>query len=481
MFFICLFPLAKLLGRAQNQLSLKLKNWPFDNGDGHLKALNENELDSLVDTARKLKGAQLQEVLCFDTDLALGHWTGSQLRWLWIDLSNATPSFWVLDQLPPSAGPRRRQPVQLFIKAHGLRQPLTEIRREVKLGRVLTFVYGESLTMEFRAIPRSVNLLVRGPEGKSVSWAKVKALKPQQQSASESAGASAEELKEQWWRHRWGRLEGRQKGPSQGVKAEQLRRQLERMIQKKEKALVQVEEACKAQSDPSWRDLGHWLLQNQQFSFARKSELPVELQARLVEENGLAWNIDQCFAKAKALEAKIEGSQNRRQTLLAQLKELQSISPSNPELEKILIGLTPGAVPKKGAQASAQRPRSFSGQRRLRCRKMAWEDGQEFFVGLSAQDNMELLRQARAWDMWLHLRDQPGAHGILRRERRQQVSDDRLKEAGLFLISNQKGLKPEPGERWALMVAERRFVQPIKGDSLGRVQVRNERSIFLKT
>ncbi|MFN9065949.1 MAG: DUF814 domain-containing protein, partial [Bdellovibrionales bacterium] len=96
--------------------------------------------------------------------------------------------------------------------------------------------------------------------------------------------------------------------------------------------------------------------------------------------------------------------------------------------------------------------------------------------GKSAQDNLALLRAAKAWDLWLHLRDYPGSHLILSLDKGQSVPQEVLNEAALWLAeSSVKSKVKLSGMRFDVLVVECRFVRPIKGDKLGRVNYQNER------
>jgi predicted ribosome quality control (RQC) complex YloA/Tae2 family protein len=92
-------------------------------------------------------------------------------------------------------------------------------------------------------------------------------------------------------------------------------------------------------------------------------------------------------------------------------------------------------------------------------------------VGRSSRDNLALLRKARAWDFWLHLKDVPSAHAILQREKNQHLKDQDLNKAGKWLVEQSFRLKKEKyqGQRFEVVFAECRYVRPIKGDKVGRV------------
>ncbi len=452
-----------------------------------MKPVSEQELEALVGEARLLVGSPLQEVVLVGRDLALGHWTSEGLKWLWLDLNSVCPLMMVFPSWPQGFKKKSEtKPIRLFLRAHGLNRPLTRVVRDQSLGRVVRLTWGGDFHLEFRSIPRAVNLILQNAEGKKISWSKLRPLGAQRKEASPAPESplfrSPQEIQAQW-RAKSVPSSPKGKSPAAPSSLAELRRRLNLVLQKKRRALERVEVALTEQKESPWRSLGKWLLQHQQESFSRLKELPEDWVHRLKVESGLAWNIENCFQRAKEQEAKLQGTQHRKEQLIEEVRQLQALMQEGVEVSALESALASHQKP-AGSRTPSRKDQVRSASKsspRLRCRKLSWGNGQEFLVGLSARDNLQLLKQARAWDFWFHLKDRPGAHGILRRERHQEVSEARLHEAGHFLLSVQLGSQLKPGEVWALTVAERRFVQPIKGDRLGRVQFRNERSLVVKT
>ncbi len=162
----------------------------------------------------------------------------------------------------------------------------------------------------------------------------------------------------------------------------------------------------------------------------------------------LSWNIQNCFYKSSLQEAKLAGARERILHLQQQIQALK--------LDPTLVRSKPAALPKLQSR----------GLRVLHLR-----DNLRAVFGASGQDNLRLLRQARAFDLWVHLKDQAGAHCIVQREKNLQPSDkewaqvlDRLVELSFSVAQ-----RPLRGDRLEVWVTECRYVQPIKGDRLGRV------------
>ncbi len=100
------------------------------------------------------------------------------------------------------------------------------------------------------------------------------------------------------------------------------------------------------------------------------------------------------------------------------------------------------------------------------------------YCGKSAADNLALLRQAKAWDYWLHLRDYPGAHAIIHRQRDQLISEGEIFEVAEWVAKESLSSKSLlVGQKIAIVMVECRFVRPIKGDKLGRVTYHSERTL----
>lgn len=101
-------------------------------------------------------------------------------------------------------------------------------------------------------------------------------------------------------------------------------------------------------------------------------------------------------------------------------------------------------------------------------------NGITLYIGRSAKDNLNLLRRANSWDLWVHLRDFPGAHGIIHRNRGAEVTDDLLEKAALLVARESARKYLSDGDKFDCLFAECRFVKPIKGDKIGRVTYREE-------
>ena len=95
--------------------------------------------------------------------------------------------------------------------------------------------------------------------------------------------------------------------------------------------------------------------------------------------------------------------------------------------------------------------------------------------GKNAKNNLDLLRAAKPWDLWMHLKNLPSSHILIRKNKKQRVNkEDLLKIAKYFLEKNRKFGSYE------FVFSEVRFIHPIKGDKLGRVKMSKYQSFIIK-
>ncbi|RYZ75002.1 MAG: DUF814 domain-containing protein, partial [Proteobacteria bacterium] len=231
-------------------------------------------------------------------------------------------------------------------------------------------------------------------------------------------------------------------------------------ISKKEQALVRMSEELALKTSGQHRALGEWLKAN-----GDVHAVPVEWLELVDKDKSLSWNIEHAFHRAKENERKSEGTKARIALVAQELEDLKKNGPRKFDTE---------AREKKAGT-------SLLGRADAKGRRHTIGD-LDVYVGKSAADNLALLRKAQAFDLWLHLRDQPGSHAILRRTRGRNVTDQELREAGTWVIEQTTGKRARElaGEKFDLLIVECRYVRPIKGDKLGRVNYTNDRVMSIK-
>ena len=105
-----------------------------------------------------------------------------------------------------------------------------------------------------------------------------------------------------------------------------------------------------------------------------------------------------------------------------------------------------------------------------------WLDGVQVLVGRSGAQNDAALRLADANDLWLHARNVPGAHTLLRSGGR-DVPEDIISQAAQIAAYYSKLRESTSAE---VDVTRRRFVRRISGSPPGLVTYRNEYTIRVK-
>lgn len=420
-----------------------------------MKAWTVAELDNVIASLKALLGARLQEIKAAGNDLALGFFTRGEMLWLWADLNALRPSLLPWTEIPLTLENKKKTPLNLFLRAHFDGHKLTGVERVVAAGRVVLLSFSGGQTLEIRLFPHGCNVIARAGE-KSLSVNKVEPLTEAPAAPLDLLNRDLETLREQWLGFRGGKS-----GKTGGKKHQQndpvarVRSELAR----KEKALRKVDEELQRKNDLPWRALGEWIKEKQTL------EVPTEWSPFVDKRRKLAWNIDQCFNKARDVEGKIFGTEQRRKLLCEEIEGLKR-ELDKPPGEMTTRPQTPSLQPLKDSEATG--------------RTLRLTEELVAVAGKNASDNLKLLRKARAWDYWLHLQDQPGSHVILFRNKSTSVSDAVLKQVVAWFTRIQFGKKYANyvGDKVKVIVTECRHVRPIKGDRLGRVNYQDER-IFI--
>ena len=421
-----------------------------------MRPLTIGEIETLAAHLRSLAGARLQKVYSSEKDLVLEFYGSGQEFWLWWDLSPIAPVAVFLEARPPQL-PRVKKPVALFIHSHGVNRHLVTAERLQGQGRVLRLYLGSVGTkledccqIEGRLFPHGQNLVVK-EDKKCVWWRKPQPLPEMGLKELVEAGRRLEEVAAQWC-------------GGGGVQAKSLKapkeadKKLKQEVARRERAICKIKQDLEKHREVQWRQLGEWL------SASQALEVPEQWQKMIDSSKSFSWNLERCFQKAKTLEAKRGGTEERLYQLQEELSQLKS----------------------KGLEAlKSQRPRVAPIKRgtkqEAKTRHLELEGKFLAYVGRSAKENLNLLRQARAWDLWLHLRDYPSSHCIIRRNKKEAVPEAALRQAAQWMARASFGRKAKQkrGEKLTLLYAECRYVQPIKGDKIGRVLFRNESTLTI--
>lgn len=414
------------------------------------KSLNVLQLQKWIDLLRdSLAGAQLQQVWSFNEGLVLKIYLRAEY-YLVLDLKVSQPAILLLQQEPPFK--KEAKPVALFLNSHAKNLRLTQIELQQEYGRVVKLQWSggpKTVSMQAVLIPRQANLHVEA-EGKKISFYKPQVLSP---TTGKLEGLS-EEFTPEVFLNEWGAARFEQKASkSKGS-------DLGKQIEKKQQALAKMQADAGREDSQLLRSFAQSLQEGA--GVVPPQELEQLLQGFVGSRFELA---EKCFALAKQLEAKNEIRGQR-------IAMLQS------ELELLRARQVEGGEESQAAQEQGRLP-ELSQKLGAEARKLALGSGAVAYIGKSAKDNLLILRNAQARDMWIHLRDYPSAHAVIKRNKTYVLTDQDLRKVGAWLIKESLRNKAVIGDRYDVIFAECRYVKPIKGDKIGRVTYKNEKTIRL--
>ncbi len=196
--------------------------------------------------------------------------------------------------------------------------------------------------------------------------------------------------------------------PSQKVQGE---------IRKKESTIAKIQAELAKQDEIQYQKLGEHLKYS--------DEVPSELLAFYDTKKTVAENRERAFQKAKDIVRKREGTEKRYQVLQNEILALRTKLAKEDFTEQTSVA---SQVLKKSDSSA---------------RKKTLTSGFEVVIGKTGKDNLAILRQSRAWDYWFFLKDYPGAHAILFRNKTQNVPDSAIEEVAMWIIQESLGKKLE--------------------------------------
>lgn len=417
-----------------------------------MRPLKPGEIELLANTLRHLEGARLQKVLSSKKDLVLEFWNKGNLYFLWYEDMSLRPylTFWP-DKLPMSFK-KSALPIQLFLKAHFVGRSLESIGFYPEYGRMIKLFFSEQKSLEFRLFPHGQNVLASSEE-KTISLHRPKALTKMENIDSLTDDLrSVEEFSLEWLSHKSPKKilkDGKSLQPKEPVNTD-----LEKKKKKLKKAIERVQLELERKSQALWSDLAKWLQAHRSYN-----DLPLDYASYVDQKRSVQWNINNAFEKSKEVKRKRHGTEERLSLLKKELSELE---------QKGEAALKKPSQVSRGASLSQVKGRSLHVSENVKA-----------IAGKSAKDNLKLLRQAKPWDLWFHLKDLPSSHLILFKPKSLALSpkDEERVIQWFFKQSFGKRWELEKGVKHEVLVAECRYVKPIKGDRLGRVTYQKEKTI----
>lgn len=414
-----------------------------------MNQLHSLEIKNIVSEMQSLLDSKVQNVFISDRGLGLELFKTSKIIYLWFELEPTNPFILSFEKLPQAIKLKKTAPMLLFLRAHIDGKRLSEVRHVEELGRVVEFEFGydNPLKLEIRLFPHGANAIAHF-EKKKISFDKIKEIKSGGgDMGHESPGRSLSTVSQLW-------LDSKKSSNVSKKDPELLK---EKEIQKKEKALVKTQEHLLELQNDKWAKLGEWLKENQTL------KAPKEFSEYIDLKKSFSQNIQIAFEKAKKNQEKISGTLERIKIIQNEISNLKNANPSSFDKQA-------------KAPIKSNKSDNWKGYR------LSLNPKVEVFVGKNAQENLSILRFAQSWDYWMHIKDYPGAHGIIRRPRNYEVTDEELKTVARFIASKSRKsahfLGPE--DVFEVLIAECRYVRPIKGDKLGRVNYSNERVLNVR-
>ncbi len=431
--------------------------------------LNLNELAQIATSLQAMVGAQLQECVQSASEAGLGFYHDRGMVWLWFDLSPQRPVVLRFADKPPSRKKLAR-PLTLFIKSRFVGRRLQAVQADMSRGRVLVLTFFRSpdekttaaLQIEAHLIPHAANLIAI--DGKST----VAEMKPKELPKQVFSEIREEPVVRTWDEITadWSELQKRsitKQANAVQTDASLREKKFQKALEKKHGALDRMAVELTEKTSGAHRALGEWLKEYLTL------EVPEQWAHHIDLEKSLAWNIENVFHRAKENERKSEGTRARIAFVQKELADLEKSGPVKFDR------------PQQGG-AGAKSKESLLARAEARGRRHEIASDLDVYIGKSAADNLAILRKAQSFDLWLHLRDYPGAHAIIRRARGRNVTDQEIQEAGRWVLEQSIGLRAKEmkGERFDLLIVECRYVRPIKGDKLGRVNYTNDRVMTIR-
>jgi predicted ribosome quality control (RQC) complex YloA/Tae2 family protein len=407
------------------------------------------ELQLLCAELNSLNGTILDRVL-FDQNALQLSWStqGGKPFWLSLSLKPGAPFIFLSAQRLHLIR-NQNKPVSLFIHRHFVGKTLRRAQVLETFGRVLRLSFEDLDSPETE--PEITLSLVPGALNVQASWRdkKISAFKPKElQVFSASASEAIEPPRTsqdffELWQNK------QRKKPDSGPKT------LEREIEKKAKGLESMEKKLSALQSSPWLEVGEWLKTQVDLE-----GVPPHWKQYVDFQQSLVWNMENCFTQWKKSQRKMEGTQQRVQQLTQEIEALKSGEQK----------------PKSKVTSNSNSSLLYQAQAKGRTRQL---EDLTLYIGRSGTENLKLLRKAKPWYLWLHIRDYPGAFGVIQCPRgTKNIKELLLQQAALEVIK--ESLPRNSLGRYEVLYTECRYVRPIKGAKAGQVTYSHERVISVK-
>lgn len=363
--------------------------------------------------------------------------------------------FWSEDRGVPLIKPEKK-PLSLFMNRHFKGAVLKTVRHREDEGRACDLIFEKiekgvatELRLQVFLYPGGQNMGAQ--VGGKVVWAR-KPRMSQLSTAEQRAFTQKECRPQSFFVNRWktvfgSKNEGKAKDRDEKVWSQQLKKKkkgLENILNSLDSKKVRLQ---------ALQNLSN-LLKLTSGAVPEMSTLSDQDKKILEACPSDLYPLDFVYSEMKRLRKKILGTSDRAQSVTAEILEMEQRKyPEKPN------PLPSSLFEKAGAKG----------------RTKILGPGLRLYMGRSGKENLALLRKAKPWYLWLHLRDFPGTHGILEKPRSMsQVPVEVLRQAAQWVgeKSLKKGL---PGGKYEVLYTECRHVRPIKGAKAGQVTHSHEK------
>lgn len=466
-----------------------------------MKALSLLEVTQLLKNFQPLKGSQVQNIFYQGNQCLLVLWSSVlKKQYIFFDISKTRPFCFHFSDKIAFDKAEFKSPVGLFAKRHLKNKKLLSITMPLKSERILLFNF-DSFFLEFNMIPHFANIKV-SYNNKSLRWYKEKK-GPFLEGSSFAAPSSRNllNIQKEWLGSR----------PCRNTKTKIEKKQntfilfLFNKIKKTQRALVKNEKDIKdrASAASMAQDIALKLRVSSSLSDLNQIQITY-----IKKKQSWAWNMDNQFNKYKKLLYKLEQTQSRQKDLKKEIKILNTLV-EDPFLKNLNIIINLALFKKckveKISQLLLQGEKSYELAFKkgffkkfvqvdnkksplkesslfpgIAKRSLLLDSGTMVVAGKNAKANIDLLRQAKPWYTWVHLRDYPSSHAIvLMLKVEKKITDKEIIKIGQWLAETSLKKGNLGNIKLDIIYTQCRFVKSIKGDSLGRVSYKNEKTILL--
>lgn len=415
--------------------------------------MNILEIDKSIDDIQRVLGFHVQNVYFYDKTLVLKLWQDYEQYHLVLSLDWSTQGIYLSDLKVNSKLKNQKKPLSIFANTHLKGACISDISRDHAVGRSVNLEFlgiddEEPVKINVILIPSAPNISISKGK-KSVSLNKPKELPPMAPIDMKSIEAKPLEF----FSSKWESLNSSVRGEK---KNEEKKKDSDWKIDlaKKKKALKKINKDSGTINGAAYLDFAQLLetdpdtAKNRYPHFYNAKKNPHKLK-------------DEYFEKFKKQNAKRARVQDRVHDLEKEIESLESMNGFERSSYKIFkqksVELKPG----------------------VKTRKFQLSSDLLAYFGKSAADNLKLLRSAKSWHLWFHIKDIPSSHMILFKDKARNVTDSEVQSLLTWFLKEVIG-NDQDVSGYEVLMTECRYVKPIKGDKIGRVNYSHEKVIRVR-